>query len=443
MMSKFGNRRGQTIILLTVGLTVMIGIVGLTVDVGWSYFREQTAQAAAEAAAMGAVKYALDNSSGTVTCGSNGATCQSATLCPDPIPSPPTSSFDAGCLYAKDNGYTTTSSTNAKVYLAANTTSSPINGLSTQYWATATVGSVEKHGFSAVLGYLSGMVSAKATAVILPGSNYGCIYVLDPLASDSLDVSGTTQVTAPCGVYVDSNSPTALQVKGANATLNASPGSINVVGNDTGSNGAISPNAMVNSSYVSDPLANVSAPSWTGCDHATQVNIAGGIVALSPGVYCGGIAISGISTVTFTPGTYILNGGGLTISGSNTIVTGAGVTFYNTADAAHTFAPFNITGGTTLDLAAPLTGSLANVLFFQDRAITSSSTNTIAGGSTSVFTGVLYFKNSPVLFSGNSVSSNVSIVADKVTFTGASRIIGSASGGSSYNGASGRVGIVE
>jgi len=442
-MSKFGNRRGQTAILLTMGLSVMIGIVGLTVDVGWSYFREQTAQAAAEAAAMGAVKYALDQSSGTVTCGTNGATCQSATVCPDPIPSPPTSSFYAGCLYAKDNGYTTSSSTNAKVYLAANTTSSPVSGLSTQYWVTATVGSVEKHGFSAVLGYLSGMVSAKATAVILPGSNYGCIYVLDPLASDSLDVSGTTQVNAPCGVYVDSSSSTALQVKGKGATLNASPGSIQVVGNDTGSNGVISPSPTVNSSYVSDPLANVPAPGWTGCDHSNQVNLSGGITALSPGVYCGGIAISGTSVVTFAAGTYILNGGGLTISGSNTVVTGAGVTFYNTADASHTFAPFSISGGTTLDLTAPLTGSLANVLFFQDQAITSSLTNTISGGSTGVFSGVLYFKNSPVSFSGNSVSSNVSIVADKVTFTGASRIVGSASGGSSYSGTSGSVGIVE
>lgn len=441
-MSKFGSRRGQTTILLTLGMTMLIGTVGLTVDVGWSYFREQTAQTAAEAAAMGAVKYALANSSGTITCGSNGATCQSATICPSQVSSPATSSFYAGCLYAKDNGYTTSSSTNTKVYIAANTTSPPVSGVSTQYWATATVGSVEKHGFSGILGYMSGMVSAKATAVVLSGSNYGCIYVLDPSADDSLDVSGNPSVAAPCGVYVASTSSTAMQVKGTNATLDARPGSINLVGNDTGSNGVIHPTPTAIAS-VSDPLANVAAPTWSGCDNPTQDSISGGNPTLSQGVYCGGIAISGTAQVTFSPGTYILNGGGLTISGNNTIVTGAGVTFYNTGDATHAFAPISVTGGTTLTLTAPVTGPLTNVLFFQDRSITSSATNIVAGGATSIFTGVMYFKNSPLSFSGNSGSSNVSIVADKLTFTGTARITGSASGGTSYTGASGEVGIVE
>src|SRR5579862_6315490 len=113
MMRKFGNRRGQTTILMTLGLTTMIGMVGLTVDIGWSYFREQTAQAAAEAAAMGAVKYAVDASGSSISCGSSGVVCQAATVCPSTIPSPPTSNFQAACLNAKDNGYTTTSSSGA------------------------------------------------------------------------------------------------------------------------------------------------------------------------------------------------------------------------------------------------------------------------------------------------------------------------------------------
>ena len=160
---------------------------------------------------------------------------------------------------------------------------------------------------------------------------------------------------------------------------------------------------------------------------------------LSPGVYCGGISISGLSDVTFLPGTYVLNGGGLTITSANVVVSGAGVTFYNTSDATHTYAPISVTGNGQVTLTAPTSGSLANVLFFQDRSITSSSTNVISGGSTNVFSGVMYFKNSPASFAGNSVSSSVSIVADTVSFTGTSVVTGNAVGGSSSGGTLGLV----
>ena len=56
-----------------------------------------------------------------------------------------------------------------------------------------------------------------------------------------------------------------------------------------------------------------------------------------------------------------------------------------------------------------------------------------------MFSGVMYFKNSPVSFAGNSVSSSVSIVADTVSFTGTSVVTGNAVGGSSSGGTLGLV----
>src|SRR5687768_4906212 len=142
-MFRSGNQRGQATIFLTLGLTTMLGIVGLTVDIGWSYYREQAAQAAAEAAAMAAVAATVSASPLTTICGASGAVCQAATVCPDPIPNPPTNNFHTACLYAKDNGFTTTSTSGNKVLIAANTTTPAVGGLSAEYWVTATVTSTQ------------------------------------------------------------------------------------------------------------------------------------------------------------------------------------------------------------------------------------------------------------------------------------------------------------
>src|ERR1051325_3928826 len=80
--------RGQTTLLFTLGITTMLGMVGLVVDIGWSYYREQAAQAAAEAAAMAAAAAAVTQSPVTSICGVGGLVCQGATVCPDPIPTP-------------------------------------------------------------------------------------------------------------------------------------------------------------------------------------------------------------------------------------------------------------------------------------------------------------------------------------------------------------------
>ena len=59
---------------------------------------------------------------------------------------------------------------------------------------------------------------------------------------------------------------------------------------------------------------------------------------LRPGVYCGGITVSNNASVTFNPGVYILLGGGLDVS-NNGSLTGQNVSFYNTFDGTHPFAP--------------------------------------------------------------------------------------------------------
>jgi uncharacterized membrane protein len=50
---------GQSIVMVTLALFSMVGMLGLSVDLGWAYFVQKEAQAAAYAAALGATRDAM------------------------------------------------------------------------------------------------------------------------------------------------------------------------------------------------------------------------------------------------------------------------------------------------------------------------------------------------------------------------------------------------
>ena len=79
-------------------------------------------------------------------------------------------------------------------------------------------------------------------------------------------------------------------------------------------------------------------------------------------------------------------------------------------------------GGTNVDFSAPTSGTWEGMLFYQDRADT--NTATISGGSNAALTGVLYFPNAPVTYSGGSAGSSpyTVIVAGSATFSGGSTL---------------------
>ena len=50
---------GQALVMVTMGLVAMAGLMGLAVDMGWSFFVQKQAQAVADAAALAAVQEAM------------------------------------------------------------------------------------------------------------------------------------------------------------------------------------------------------------------------------------------------------------------------------------------------------------------------------------------------------------------------------------------------
>src|SRR5580698_5087885 len=53
------GRRGQALLLVTLSLFAMCGLLGLAVDLGWSYFIKKSAQNAADSAALADAYQAL------------------------------------------------------------------------------------------------------------------------------------------------------------------------------------------------------------------------------------------------------------------------------------------------------------------------------------------------------------------------------------------------
>jgi hypothetical protein len=156
------------------------------------------------------------------------------------------------------------------------------------------------------------------------------------------------------------------------------------------------------------------AVSFSGADNIT----------LSPGLYEGGIRIgSNVQSVTFNPGTYIINGGGITVAG-NTTLTGSGVTFFLTTGDG--YGPVKFLSRPRVSLSAPLSGPYKGILFFQDRSIIpggNSYDSIITGDSSSIFDGSIYFPSTGLTYSGNSSPNGYTfLIADRINVAASSTL---------------------
>src|SRR5579883_2526810 len=115
------REQGQALLMVTISSVALFAMVGLASDLSWDYFVKRKTQAAADAAALAAVRSVFDTvGAGTITCGTN-VVCQTETQCPSSISNPPASAIDVACLYAQQNGYTSTG--RQRVTVASGTTS--------------------------------------------------------------------------------------------------------------------------------------------------------------------------------------------------------------------------------------------------------------------------------------------------------------------------------
>lgn len=188
--------------MVTLSLFVIFGMLGLAVDLGWSYFQAKAARTAADAAALAAAKagfatygaaYSSYPTSGIANCSSLSS-----------------GALYAGCQYASQNGFTD-GTTNTRVRIEANTTSpytlidpnAPAGStIAVDYWVRVRVAESIPQLFSAMLGHTTGTASAFGTAAVTDVIVNGALILLDQ-QNDCAIISNKTA----CGLdlYVHAN----------------------------------------------------------------------------------------------------------------------------------------------------------------------------------------------------------------------------------------------
>jgi len=432
-MNTHRRERGAVALVAAVMMVGLFSFAGLAVDVGYVQMVRLRAQAAADAAAEAALFELKGNQTDLTAAGQHDATLN-------------------GFTNGQNN--TTVTINNPPLQGAFSGNSKAVEAVVTQAVPTY---------FMRILNFNTITVTAYASGA-LPSANLGCVYALDATASKALQIDGSN-ATFNCGAIVESNSSSAFYMEGAGTLYMATNTSLGVVGPSdctasspalttgcgldlTGQTQVCPPSGTTCNSTTyptsngisnpGDPLASVSAPTMTGltmypAGSAWDMNHQPTNDTFQPGIYCGGITVNNTNgaTFTFAPGVYVMAGGGLNLQGQS-VVSGTGVTFYNTNGANvaaagggtcsgnPAFAPMNINGQANATLSAPTTGNLTGILIFQDRSLgTSTTQNQIVGDADTTLNGALYFKNSNLTYSGNGSSTGYTLlVADTITING-------------------------
>jgi hypothetical protein len=390
LLAKLANDTGGNVLLIfAVGGTALVGGAGLGVDtVQWYLWQRQLQQAVdAGALAGGLAKYQGQNYTAAATDALNDNANTQVTI--DRISDPPKTGAYAG-------------KTDAIEVVAQTQRELP---------------------FTSLFLKVAPVISARAVASTIRGSEH-CVI---SLAKDGVgvDVAGNANVTLGCGVAANSTGSQAIDVQGT-SWLQSNP--LSSVGGI-----AYSPSNVPSGTTVlpytvpfNDPMAsrNLQVPTSPSACTATALTVTPQQnVTLSPGRYCGGLAIKG--TATLSPGVYIIDGGSFDVA-SQASVYGPGVTFVLTGSDPTSIATANISGGAKLNVRAPTPTEdpyWHDVLLFQDPTADETS-NTLAGGSGLEFNGIVYMPNADITFAGNSgqQSNCLLMVSYRVTFTGTSAI---------------------
>jgi Flp pilus assembly protein TadG len=388
----FAQDRGAIAIMTALLLIVLMGFGALTIDVGYWYHQKRQLQFAADAGAVGGAIAKARNQNVTTYATYDLVlnNCTGANNCTVvAINNPPAS------------GPNTSNLTAVEVIL-----SKPASTF-----------------LSKVVLPVAPTIQSRSVVGGTPLNN--CVIALSP-TGNGLSISGNASLnSAQCGVYVNSSANNAASVVGG-SSINTN--FLNVVGGITGG-GNITGSQSTGVSPLADPYIGLPINLPAGCNQ-TNFSVASGANGgtINPGVYCGGMDIKG--TVNLAAGVYYLieqgNKGGDFKANAQAVITGTGVTIILTHRLSNKpFGTVDISGGASINLSAPTTGTYTGVLFFGDRNTPSNFTESFVGGSNQVFSGALYFPSANIKVAGNSGGAGnpcLQLVASTITITGTSAV---------------------
>lgn len=222
-----------------------------------------------------------------------------------------------------------------------------------------------------------------------------CVHALHSSMDRAIDATGGTSLSAQCDVFVNSTSASAVKMTGGGGIT-----ADNVCVRGGVSSGTMSPAAQ-DCGVRDDPFASMSPTTPAACTY-NNFSQSGGTYTLSPGVYCGGLNLTGGPTVTLNPGTYVIRNGQLKMSGGGSM-TGIGVTFVFEGSAS-----MDLSGGGAYHLVAPTSGDFKSFVFFQRPNANPNISVTMKGGGNTYYEGIIYFPTWETVINGGGTATTPS-----------------------------------
>jgi hypothetical protein len=408
------------------GISSLLGVTGLVIDVGVAYVQVREAQSAADAAAIAAADD-LPGPNGpllayqTALAGSDGAAV-------------------AGANNAPSGGFTDGSNNTTVTITAPVNTGPAACTAATNSCASVTITRQVPTYFLPLFGKEHITISRTGIAAVTTVEGVPCVIcVLDPTASGAFnDTGGATVTVLNGGVVVNSTSSSGTTL-GSNATVNATGGTIGLVGN-WNQKGTLSPTPLTNAPPAPDPLAALAAPSLAAYTTCPNVTASGqNSTTITPGCY-NNLSVTGNGALVLQPGLYIITGQVKNTGNGSGGIQGAGVTLYVTcggsapsacATGGGTGGTINIGGSGYVNLSAPTSGAYQGVTVFYDR---NNSAGLSIVGNGSQLSGTVYAKSATMTITGNSgnMADNSLIVVDQMFFNGNTGLTDNFTPGANY-----------
>lgn len=384
------RRAGNVAVVVAVALVGILSVVALSLDGGLMMDKRRQVQSAADAAALAAADdlyvnwFATRLSGGTSGLDWNGTAVKAAKAA------------------AAADGYTD-GVDGCAVTVNIPPQSGPFKGAAGH--TEVIISKPQKRFFSRLFGSQDVAIGARAVSRGMRNSFKNAILVLDPLNKSAFNAGGNGNVyVTGSPIQVNSTDPAAMIANGGGSYGAVIADAFNVGGSPgwvaTGGGSFVGP---INSYSppIPDPYANAPPP-----DPSTMPVIrsnklqysSANTLTINPGVYIGGISLSGQANVVMQPGVYYMQGGGFTVNAnSGGSLTGNGVMIYN--DPQSTSDKISVQGGGTVNLTAPTSGPYQGILFWQNR--NSTVEMNIAGNGSTSLTGLFYAAGANLKITGN------------------------------------------
>jgi len=375
-------RRGAIVVLVAACLTIILAFVAIAIDGGGLLEMRRSAQATADAAALAAAEDLFRNfpaNKGADTSGTAGA---------------------RALAIAAENGFNnngTNSVVTVRVWPQYYATGPKAGTAVPKGYAEVSVQYNQPRYFSRVIG--TGAIPVKARAVGRGKwePSFVGIHVLDLHASSALRATGggAGGVTGGAHVIVNSDASDAAVTTGG-SMLTASQFDIS---GGTSGGGFIGP-VNLGTPPQPDPLRNIPEPTKQTMPEQSSgpKHYSNGNKTISPGVYHGGISITGQANVTMLPGIYYMDGGGFSMTGQGNLVAN-GVMIFNAPQKSSDVITVSGSNGGSVTMTPPTSGLYKGLTLFQARA--STNTLSVSGNGSMFMTGTFYAAGGLMNITGN------------------------------------------